>query len=71
MNKKLIGYILLAIGIIPILFSILAISQVAMMYLIQVTFGGIMPVFIHTLIAIGFASSLVGGIYLLKKDVKK
>ena len=67
MDNKKLGYILLAIGILPILIAVFAIIEgITVMVLIR--FSGTLAVSsLKTLIAIGFFLSLLTGIYLLKK----
>lgn len=67
MDNKKLGYILLAIGILPILIAVFAIIE-GITVMVLISFSGTLAVSsLKTLIAIGFFLSLLTGIYLLKK----
>jgi hypothetical protein len=71
MNKKLIGYILLFVGMFPILLAFYAIVQGVIIYVLSSAYAGIIPTILYYLIAIGFTMCIPLGIWLIRKKGDK
>ena len=66
-DKRILAYILIAVGVFPILVAIFAIMHGTVTIIAVMNFGRLGFSAVYTLIAIGFFVSLLTGFYLLRK----
>lgn len=70
MNKRILGIVLLVIGLIPLLLAVYLMIQGMTMYLIGMFYPELMRTVLSFIVGIGFMGCLFYGIHLLREAKK-